>query len=133
MLAIPHRSFALKKPDNWHLIDKELQQQEEKAFEEKLTEEQRQFLRRERMVMLQFQKKLSEDDMNWWTKIKNMSDYDLQLLPFGFLKKYGSMLNFIRRMEKEYRVQENKNYMGYYKQIQDADKLEHDSEKEAHR
>jgi hypothetical protein len=42
--------------------------------------------------------------MNWWTKIKNMSDYDLQLLPFGFLKKYGSMLNFIRRMEKEYRV-----------------------------
>jgi hypothetical protein len=54
--------------------------------------------------MLQFKKKLSEDDMNWWTKIKNMSDYDLQLLPFGFLKKYGSMLNFIRRMEKEYRV-----------------------------
>jgi activator of HSP90 ATPase len=54
MLAMPHRAFALKKPDNWHLIDKELQQQEEKAFEEKLTEEQRQFLRRERLVMLQF-------------------------------------------------------------------------------
>lgn len=71
--------------------------------------------------------------MNWWTKLKTMSEYDLKLLPYGFLKKYGSMLNFLRRMEKEAHVKENKQHMGYYDQIKNAEKLTLNSEKEAHR
>lgn len=71
--------------------------------------------------------------MNWWNKLQSMSQADLKLLPYGFLKKYGSMLNFLRRMEKEAHVRENKIYNGYYDQIKDAQKLKHNTEIEAHR
>lgn len=106
---------------------------EEKAFEENMTPEQKVFLRQERLVMLEMQKKIGADEMNWWNKLKNMSEYELKLLPYGFMKKYGSMLNFLRRMEKEAHVKENKAYKGYYDQVKEIDRLQHNDEKEAHR
>jgi len=36
-----------------------------------------------------------DDENNWWHAVKAMSDEDLDLLPFGFLKKYGS---FVKKM-----------------------------------
>jgi len=47
----------------------------------------------------------------------------------GFLKKYGSMLHFIRRMEQEAQVSENKQYKDYYSQVKKLSKLLVDEEK----
>lgn len=44
LVAAPMRSFALKKPDNEHLLDPEFKAQELKAFEENLTPEQREII-----------------------------------------------------------------------------------------
>jgi len=43
-----------------------------------------------------------------------MSEQEMKLMPYGFLKKYGSMLHFMRRMELEAHVSENKEYRDYY-------------------
>jgi len=53
----------------------------------------------------------------------------MKLMPYGFLKKYGSMLHFIRRMEQEAQVSENKQYKDYYSQVKKLSKLLVDEEK----
>ena len=50
-------------------------------------------------------------------------------MPYGFLKKYGSMLHFLRRMEQEAHVTENKEYRDYYTQVKRLNKLLVDEEK----
>jgi len=53
----------------------------------------------ERLAMLELQKRSIEDKKAWWHKLKTMTDEEMKLMPYGFLKKYGSMLHFLRRME----------------------------------
>lgn len=43
-----------------------------------------------------------------------MTIEEFELLPHGFIRKYGSMLNFMKRVEKEAYIKENKDYNGYY-------------------
>jgi len=43
-----------------------------------------------------------------------MSQADMKLLPYGFIKKYGSFIHFLRRMEKDALVKENKQLNGWY-------------------
>lgn len=52
-----------------------------------------------------------------------MSEAEMDLMPFGFLKKYGSYIHFMRRMEKEARVRENKTSFGFYEQVKNTNKL----------
>lgn len=37
------------------------------------------------------------DENNWWHMVKTLSEEDLDLLPFSFLKKYGS---FVKKMKE---------------------------------
>ena len=53
----------------------------------------------------------------------------MKLMPYGFIKKYGSMLHFLRRMEQEAHVTENKEYRDYYTQVKRLNKLLIDEEK----
>ena len=32
----------------------------------------------------------------WWNKLRNMSEEELDLMPYGFIKKYGTFLTKIR-------------------------------------
>ena len=52
-----------------------------------------------------------------------MSREEFMKLPYGYVKKYGSYLNFIKRMQYEGRIRENREYRGYYDQIKNLDKL----------
>ena len=79
--------------------------------------------------MLEMQKRSIEDKKAWWNKLKTMSEQEMKLMPYGFLKKYGSMLHFMRRMEQEAHVSENKEYRDYYSQVKNLNKLLVDEEK----
>ena len=83
----------------------------------------------ERLAMLELQKRSIEDQKAWWNKLKNMSEQEMKLMPYGFLKKYGSMLHFMRRMEQDAHVTENKEYRDYYQQVKRLSKLLVDEEK----
>lgn len=52
-----------------------------------------------------------------------MSNEEMKLLPYGFLKKYGSYIHFIKRMEQDAKVQENKQFNNYYEQVRHLKKL----------
>jgi hypothetical protein len=50
----------------------------------------------------------SYNNKNWFVRLKNMTPAEMKMLPYGFLKKYGTLTHFIRRMEKDAKVSENK-------------------------
>ena len=52
-----------------------------------------------------------------------MSEHEMKLMPFGFLKKYGSLIHFMRRMEQEAHVSENKEYNDFYRQVEHLNAL----------
>lgn len=60
-----------------------------------------------------------------------MSEHEMKLMPYGFLKKYGSLIHFMRRMEQEAHVSENKEYNDFYKQVEHLNALLTDEEKNA--
>ena len=62
--------------------------------------------------------------------LNTMSKEEFMKLPYGFVKKYGSYLHFMNRIQKEARVRENKSFQGFYDQIKDADRLLTNDEKE---
>ena len=61
--------------------------------------------------------------------MRTMSDDEMRLMPFGFLKKYGSFIHFMKRMDKEAHVRENKQYFGFYDQVKKLNSLLTDEEK----
>lgn len=40
-----------------------------------------------------------EDEDNWWNKLKTMDDDELELMPYGFIKKYGTYMLKIKEHE----------------------------------
>ena len=97
------RLFATNNNDPYHLsnadlINKEFASQEEELFS-KLSKKEQDYKQVERLTMLQMQKNNFEDQKAWWNKLQTMSQAEMKLLPYGFLKKYGSYIHFVKRME----------------------------------
>ena len=69
------------------------------------------------------------DDNIWWNKIQNMSEEEMDLIPYGFVKKYGSFLNSIEDLHKLQHDNENK-VGGKYSQVKDLQELQTNEEKE---
>ena len=113
LVRVPQNNFTTK-PGNDHLLDQELVANEKQLFDGNFDEKQKAALQMERLAMLELQKRSIDDQQAWWHKLKTMTDQEMKLMPYGFLKKYGSMLHFLRRMEKEAHVSENKEYRDYY-------------------
>ncbi len=68
--------------------------------------------------------------MNWTNKLKDMTEREMKLLPYGFLKKYGSIVHMMRRIEQDAKVRENKS-LPYYQQIKNNDKVLRNDEQQA--
>jgi hypothetical protein len=83
-------------PSNIEIIDKELMLSEIKAFEETVPKDKQEALKVERKFFLQTQEAAVDKPLHWWNKLKDMPEAELRMLPFGFLKKYGSYLNFMK-------------------------------------
>lgn len=49
-------------------------------------------MRADRLAYLKMQAEEYASEDLWWNRLKGMSEEELDLLPFGFLKKYGTFL-----------------------------------------
>ena len=87
----PMRHFAKKNDSNDHL-DPALIEKSNKDFEESLTSRQKAFLRADRLALLDHKREVYTDESNWWNKLKTMTDDEIELMPYGFIKKYGTFM-----------------------------------------
>ena len=63
------------------------------------------------------QKESFSNPKHWWNKLAVIEEPELLLLPKGFLRKYKSYLNSIRRWNVDHAFEKNKEYRGYYDKI----------------
>jgi hypothetical protein len=54
-------------------------------------------LKAERLAMLSMQGKHYTDGTMWWNKLNTMSDAEFKMMPYGFVKKYGSIIYYLKR------------------------------------
>ncbi len=46
----------------------------------------------DRLALLKMKKENMSDENLWWNKISKMSEDEMDLLPYSFIKKYGSFI-----------------------------------------
>ena len=63
-----------------------------------------------------------DDENVWFNKLQNMTEEEIDLIPYSFIKKYGSFLNSIEDLHKLQRENENKSD-GKWDQIKDLKEL----------
>ena len=114
---------------NLEILDKDFMKDEMEAFETYISEKKKTELKFERKLFLRAQKDAFEDPKHWWNKLATISEKELEMLPYSFLKKYGSYLTQIQTMHTETNFDENLTVRGYYDQIKNLDKLETNEEK----
>ena len=79
--------------------------------------------------MLSMQSKHYADGTMWWNKLNTMSDAEFKMMPYGFVKKYGSIIHFLKRQREEHHLSENQNLNNYYSEVKHLQKLMTDQEK----
>lgn len=50
-------------------------------------------MKAERLAKQRLHVEAMTDENLWWNKIKTMTDYELDMLPHGFTKKYGTFVS----------------------------------------
>jgi len=65
-------------------------------FESTLTKREQVFMKADRLALDLIKKDMMSDDTLWWNKITTISEEEGELLPFSFVKKYGTFLNTIK-------------------------------------
>jgi hypothetical protein len=58
-----------------------------------------------------------------------MEEHELELMPFSFIKKYGTFLNVIRDHSKVQRTEESRAFEGRWDSVKNMDKLLTNEEK----
>ena len=58
----------------------------------------------ERLVTLRKQDDYINDENAWWNKLTSMTQDEFELMPMGFIKKYGSYLTNLNRYNKEFHL-----------------------------
>lgn len=86
-------------------------------------------MKMDRLNLLSLQKESNEDPQAWWNRISTMPEEEMRMLPYGFIKKYGSYLNSIVRMDHVAHLEENKSIKDFWRQIKNLDRLKTDEEK----
>lgn len=81
--------------------------------------------------MLSMQAKHYNSDDMWWNKLNNMTDAEFKMLPFGFVKKYGAIMDGLAKQRAELNLDRNLNNKEYYSQIKTLQTLKTDEEKAA--
>ena len=61
------------------------------------------------------------DDNLWWNKIQNMTEKEIDLIPYSFMKKYGSFLNSIMDHQLLLKEQESKMFEGRFDKIKNLE------------
>lgn len=77
----------------------------------------------DRLAMLKMQEDYINNPNFWWNKLANITEEEFNLMPMGFIKKYGSYISNIARYDKEFKMEENKTMNDYFTQVKHLKKL----------
>lgn len=81
--------------------------------------------------MLSMQAKHFNSEKVWWNKLNTMTDAEFKMLPFGFVKKYGSIMDALQKQRDELNLDNNIANVAYYSQVRHLQTLRTDEEKAA--
>ena len=125
----PMRHFSKNTEGNDHL-DPAYIEKSNKDFEDSLSSRQKAFLRADRLALLESKGAEFTNEANWWNKLKTMTDDEIELMPYGFIKKYGTFMLKINEHAQIAHVDENKAFRGRWDEIKRMDKLMTNPEKD---
>ena len=123
------RPFARWQPPTNDFLTEEFIQKQKDDFENTLDEREKAFARANRLAILQLKKEQGADETLWWNKLASMSENDLDLMPFSFIKKYGSFINKIEEYQKMQILEENQNFDNRWDQVKNLKALQTNEEK----
>ena len=86
-------------------------------------------MRAQKLALNSIKQDLLDSDTLWWKKITKMSDDEIDLLPFSFLKKYGSFINFASDVNLTLKMEENRSFENRWDEIKDLKELQTNEQK----
>ena len=125
------RPFAWKPPNNEGLLDEAMAEGERKALAERRSEAEIAEMKQNKLNFLAKQRRFINDPNNWFNKLRNMDEDELKMIPYSYMRRYGAMMHFIKRMEEDAQLKENRTFADYYRQIYRMDRLMSNEEKAA--
>ena len=135
LAQIQTRCFAKwQDPKNDHLSDEFIKKQKE-IFEDQLDVKKKKLLQAQRILQLEnFEREdnlETSDKSLWWNKVMSMEDEEMEMLPYSFVKKYGTFAQNIAQLQQENRSDESRADNNMYDQVKSLHKLMTNEEKEA--
>ena len=72
---------------------------------------------------------MQTDQTLWWNKVATMDDDEMDMLPYGFVKKYGTFAESILNLEDEVTTETSKLEGGRWDEVRNIKKLLTNQEK----
>jgi hypothetical protein len=72
-----------------------------------------------------------QDKNNWWNRVANMTEQEIESLPNEYVRKFGSFIIRMEEMQKEAHTDVNRNLNHMYEGVKNLDRLKTQEEKDA--
>lgn len=99
--VVAARSFAWKPENNEGVLDETLAAEERKALTERRSEAEIAEMNQGKLDFLARQRRYINDPNNWFNKLRSMDEDELKMIPYNYMRRYGAMMHFIKRMEED--------------------------------
>jgi len=115
-------------PKNDHL-DPEYIKKQKDLFETTLSKREQAYKMADRLALNEIKKEALQDPTLWWNKLGAMNEEERDLLPFSFVKKYGTFINSINELQLMNKHDDNLRDNNRGQEIKVLDKLLTNEEK----
>ena len=127
---VTSRSFAKWKDPTNDFLSPEYIKAKKDEFEAAKSKREQVYLKADRMALNEIKTEVWAEENNWWNRLKTMSERDIDLMPMGFIKKYGSFFNHMRDVDNMVKTDESRYYMGRWNEVKNLNKLLTNNEKD---
>jgi hypothetical protein len=62
--------------------------------------------------LLDYKREQLLDETTWWNKLKNMTEDEMDMMPYGFIKKYGTFMLKIKENQEIQHLDSNREFKG---------------------
>lgn len=87
-------------------------------------------MKADRLALIELRREDAQDPVYWWNKIRMMTDDEMELLPFNYLKKYGTFVKLLEQHETLQKEAESRSYNNRWEEVKNMTKLKTNEEKE---
>ena len=88
-----------------------------------LTERQQTMMKADRLALIELRREDAHNPKYWWNKIRSMTDDEMELLPFNWLKKYGTFVKKLEEHETLQKEAESRNFEDRWERSKNLIKL----------